>query len=163
MKKLIAALFLIIFTGSLASAQVWSSIDYKYSNGPVSPKYQKSYIISVSTDRYVTLTYTSNTDGAKSDSYSRKLSKSQMRKFNKKLNASGFLDINYTPNFTDNMKVGGSTKNITINYSGKRMPLELNERLGDKGELEQFESLAAYMEKLIPAKVMKKFNSGTTE
>lgn len=159
MKNLLISLFLVLSASSLLHAQEWTAIEYKYSNGPVSPAYQKNYSVVISSDRYVRMTYTSYSNGSKSDSYSRRLSKGQMKSFNKILNASGFLASGYNPNFTDNMKVGGPSKAITISFSGDKKPLELNERLGDKSELEKFESLSAYIEKLIPSKVWKKFSA----
>lgn len=162
MKKIIIALFLVIATCSIASAQNWSSIEYKFTNGPVSPKYQKSYTIIISPDRMVSMNYTTNTDGPKSDSYSRKISKSQMNSFKKFLATTRFLEAGFNPNFTDNMKVGGPSKDIMITFSNNQATLNLNERLGDKTNLADFNSLAMKLEKFIPSKVWKKLGGSST-
>lgn len=155
MKNLFLSLILILITASFTFAQSWSSVQYDYSNGPVSPEYQKNYTIMVNSDRTVTLT-PNNVNARADQSYSKRLSKKQMSSFNKFLNSTGFLNAGYNPNFMDKMKIGGPTKKIIINFSNNQATVNLNESLGDKTDLANFEALTARMESLIPAKVLKK-------
>ncbi|MEO8664957.1 MAG: hypothetical protein ABI462_05615 [Ignavibacteria bacterium] len=112
MKKLF--FFLIVLTiPSFAFSQSnnWSTIESKYSAGPISPEFQYNYSIVINKDRTGMLIFTK---GGKTDEYNFKISNKGKKMLNNALFTSRVFSVS-----TDNMKagsnlIGGPEKSINI-------------------------------------------------
>ncbi|MCY7362667.1 MAG: hypothetical protein LH629_11480 [Ignavibacteria bacterium] len=112
MKTLILIIFFIAISGISYSQNVnWSTIEYHYSKGPVSPEYQYSYDIIITKECAGNLIYSK---GGNREEYPFSISKKGMKKLKKSLKNSQVFIVDQNSMNSDNNKIGGPEKNIVI-------------------------------------------------
>ncbi len=139
MKNLFFAMFVIMITSSFAFSQSWSTIEY---NNNI-----KNFKITVESAR--SLTFYNTSPAARADQiYHTVLTKTQISDLTNFMNKAGFLSAGFNPNFMDK---GGSTRTVLITLSDGKV-VTLNDNLGDKNDIANFQSLVADIESLVPTK-----------
>lgn len=167
MKKilLLLAVFFLASQISFAQDNQWFTVTYNYYSGPVSPQYQKTCAITVNYDRSATVSYHQGVDKMAPQVESFTISKSNHKKITSAIKKIGIYD-GVTPNNTGDGKVGGPEYSITITYGNPNPDLDQPVRTITmrKSSLSSDEEnkLFDLMEKVVPKKVMKKFEKKKT-
>lgn len=114
-KTILVIVFLTAFmtlTGSLIAQNThWSTLDYSYSKGPVSPEYQYNYRIIINEDRSGILVYTNSSS---TKDYNFTVGKKTLKKIKKQLKNCGVFSVNPDDMKSDKNLIGGSNRNLTI-------------------------------------------------
>lgn len=138
MKNLLIAMLVMLVTSSFAYSQSWTSLDYTNT--------ERNYNVTVMNNG--TLTFYNTSPAARADQiYTTTISNDQINDLNNFMLSAGFLSGDFNPNFMDK---GGSTRTVQINMI-ERKPVTLNDNLGNKNDISNFQSLVARIEKLVPS------------
>lgn len=135
MKKLLILFALIFFAGNISAQNThWSTLEYSYTKGPVSPEYQFSYKIIINENGEGILIYTNSSS---SKDYSFSISSKKLKKINKSLKSCKVFTVN-----TDEMKstdnlIGGPQRSLLItmwqapNLDSRPQIIEIPSQLND--------------------------------
>ena len=110
--KLLIIFFIFTASGiSFSQSSRWSAISSSYSKGPVSPEYQYNYTIDINESGSGKLYYTKSSVTNEFDFY---VSKKCLKKINKALIKSKVFILRPDEIASENAKVGGPERSITI-------------------------------------------------
>jgi len=160
MKKILITIFLMFVCANFSSAQVnkWTSITYSFNSGPVSPEYQKTYTITINSDRTSQISYHKGLDKRAPTKEDFNITKANLKKLNKAINKTGILDGVKPDNTSDGM-IGGTVKSITITYVNKDPNLDQPPTVLTfnkwSNSPDNINNLFNMMDKMVPNKVWK--------
>jgi len=164
MKKILLPLVLFfLFIGiSNAQSDEWMNITYNYYSGPISPQYQKTYTITINSERVgmIRYHYGMNKRAPSIDSFT--VTKANLKKLAKAIKKTGVLN-GMQPSDSSDGKIGGSEQTITLVYGNPNPNLDqpvkqATYRLrtdSDKNE----RNLFTLMDKMVPKKIWKKLET----
>lgn len=156
-------IFAIMLLASAIGAQSdhWTTLDYKYSKGAVSPEYQLNYSIIIQESRDAKLIFTKGTSTSEHDF---KISKKQLKKLNKALRKSKVFSISPDEMKSSEQIIGGPSRQLVItmwqspDLDAKPPVIEVPAQVNEKCFNDVF-SLYEVIEDLVPEKVWNKANS----
>lgn len=148
-----------ILTDSLSAQNThWSTLDYSYSKGPVSPEYQYNYRIIVNEDRSGILVYTNSSS---TKDYNFTVGKKTFKKINKQLKNCSVFSVNPDEMKSDKNLIGGSNRKLTItmwqapNIDAKPTTIEIPSQLNDNYS-ECMNKLYDLIENCVPNSIWEK-------
>lgn len=113
MIKILSLFASVLFLNSQMFAQNthWSTLEYSYSKGPVSPEYQYNYKIIINENGEGTLIYTNSSS---TKDYAFTAGKKALKKINKDLKKCKVFSVNIEEMKSDKHLIGGSNRELRI-------------------------------------------------
>ncbi|MBV6477333.1 MAG: hypothetical protein HGGPFJEG_00071 [Ignavibacteria bacterium] len=136
----------------------WSTLDYSYSKGPVSPEYQFNYRIIITEDRNGILVYTNSSS---TKDYNFKVGKSTFKKIKKQLTACDVFSVNPDEMKSDKNLIGGPISELTVtmwqppDVDAKPTMIVIPSQLNEKYS-ESFNKLYDLLENSVPNSIWEK-------
>lgn len=163
-------LFLImIFTVSFSCGNTqennrnWEILEYSFSSGPVSPKYQYSYRIIINYDRSCFMQYVF--PGSDNPEYTFSITNEQMEMLNKKLRESEIFDADIPSLSAEEIPDGGSSESVSVTVPNPDPDLDQPPRVYSSPVYPQepyktkLENLYSYINESVPDNLRKEAES----
>lgn len=159
MKTLILTVFFLILSNlTFCQSNNWSTLDYHYSNGPVSPEYQYNFNVIITREGAGTVYSEKN---GKMEEYTFTVGRKSIKKLNKTLKNSKVFKVNQDSLKSETNRLGGSVKSLVITMWESpvldQKPRTISVPNNVKSEYENcFGKLYSQIENLVPDSIYEK-------
>jgi len=99
---------------SVKTTNNWEILNYEYSSGPISPKYQYNYQIVINSNRNCEFLYSFPMEESKKLVYKFTITEEQMKKLNEVIKKSKVLEIQIPKLPEEKIPIGGSIERVKI-------------------------------------------------